>query len=336
MQIDNRWEYSLETEALRVLHTAHQIAVGFYKVNNFIVLPYDPDYKDQSIVTFPDLAYYKIPRFWEKVRRVDIRNIPVKAPQDLVDDVEKLLAEVVLPEPHYKNIQKVWAMAQGEILAQIAKILPDKKGDIKSITIYPTLFGTNTSFNRPAKFPADAYLYLRHDQEIHAIVEAILTFLTRQEFYDKLDGVWSESEAIVDWLVAFSSIAKVLGKYEKASGYMPTLSQIRYKQRANLTQKSKEFYRKLGVNYQVKDFKLENFSDLTAREKDLLALMIKKGSSLTTVDEVAEILFKENEDAFSLQAIAKQIQRLRDKLEANGVSGSFIQTKRGQGYLLVN
>ena len=103
-----------------------------------------------------------------------------------------------------------------------------------------------------------------------------------------------------------------------------------------MTQKSKEFYRKLGVNYQVKDFKLENFSDLTAREKDLLALMIKKGSSLTTVDEVAEILFKENEDAFSLQAIAKQIQRLRDKLEANGVSGSFIQTKRGQGYLLVN
>ncbi|EKD62494.1 MAG: hypothetical protein ACD_52C00144G0002 [uncultured bacterium] len=64
--------------------------------------------------------------------------------------------------------------------------------------------------------------------------------------------------------------------------------------------------------------------------------MINKRNQLITVDEVANILFKDDENAFSLQAIAKAIQRLRDKLEENGVSGSFIQTRRGQGYILVN
>ena len=49
------WEYSIKTEAERLLHCAHQMAVGFYRVNNFIVLPYTPKIGGAHIVTFPDL-----------------------------------------------------------------------------------------------------------------------------------------------------------------------------------------------------------------------------------------------------------------------------------------
>lgn len=59
-------------------------------------------------------------------------------------------------------------------------------------------------------------------------------------------------------------------------------------------------------------------------------MMIEKSNTIVTIDELADLLFA-NDEEFSLAAIAKTIQRLRDKLEQNGVSASFIQTLRGQG-----
>ena len=223
--------------------------------------------------------------------------------------------------------------------------MPAKRGAVKTITIYPTLFGTNTSFNRPSTFPVDLYLYLREDQGIHAITEAILTSLTRSDVYDKLDGTWQESEILVDWLTIFSPLSQVLQKYEPKPNFLPTMKQVRFKQRGELLQKSKEFYQKLGLDPTANVFSLKRetptifgkqVEDFTIREKEIFVLMINKRNQLITVDEVANILFKDDENAFSLQAIAKAIQRLRDKLEENGVSGSFIQTRRGQGYILVN
>jgi len=80
----------------------------------------------------------------------------------------------------------------------------------------------------------------------------------------------------------------------------------------------------------------KQIENLAPRDKEILRLLVSKSPNIVTVDEIADILFAANQNAFSLFAIAKFIQRLRDKLEENGVSGSFIQTERGKGYLLVN
>jgi len=339
------WEYSLKTEAERLLHTAHQIAVGFYKVNNFVVLPYGPDYKNNSIITFPNLPYHKISRFWEKVKKVNVDQIPVVSPNGLVEETIKLLKEASLKEPDINEARKIWGKAQNELIDKIYEVIPSKKNAISGIVIYPTKFGTNTSFNRPYKYPASIQMYLREGENIYTIAEAILTSLTRHDVYERLGGVWQESELLVDWLVEFSSIAEILKKYDPKGFHHATIKYTRIKQRAGLTQKSKEFYKSLGISYMERVFDLKNdelviqgssLANLSNREKEILTLMIRRGSKLTTIDELAEILFKGDEDTFSLQAIAKTIQRLRDKLESNGISGSFIQTKRGEGYLLVN
>ena len=65
------WKYSEKTEAERLVLTAHQISVGFYKNNNFIVLPYNPSIDKAHIVTFPDLKYTNITRFWEQSKKVE-------------------------------------------------------------------------------------------------------------------------------------------------------------------------------------------------------------------------------------------------------------------------
>ena len=65
----------------------------------------------------------------------------------------------------------------------------------------------------------------------------------------------------------------------------------------------------------------------------MLVTLIEKQGEIVTYDEISEILFK-TEEEYSLYAISKTIQRLRDKLEKNGISGNLIQTLRKKGYLL--
>ncbi len=343
MKVKTVWKYSQKTEALRLLHAAHQIAVGFYKVNNFIVLPNNTKDNSANIVTFPFLAYNKIPRFWKKVSFIDIGNLPVKVTPDLVQETSTLLQLENIPKPKYLHTQKLWAKAESEVISEIYKIMPVYSNKIKKITIYPTAFGTGSSFNFVTK-DGEIVLYLREDKGIATITEAIITSLTRADIYKDLDGIWQESEIITDWLITKTSINNVLKKYDKQYSYLPTIKGVRVKQRAKLLAESEEFYKSLGLFSNKKMFSLNGLTpeinkrpveNLSATEKVILRLLIQKAGGIISFDELGNELFKDEGD-FSLYAITKSIERLRNKLEANGVSGSYIQTLRGKGYLLKN
>jgi len=337
------WEYSARTEAERLIHVAHSIANGFFKTNNFIVLPYGPILTNSSIVSFPDLPYQKIPRFWKLVKTVKVDNLPLKIDSQLVLGVEKLVVENKLDNASFAKTKILWEKVEVELLNEISKVIPSKKDLIKKIVIHPTVFGTNCSFNW-INDVGEIYLYLRQDQGIHAIVEAIVTSLTRKDVYEKLNGVWAESEIITDYLVTETSIAKIIQKYEKVEAYLPTLRGIRGKEQVKLMQESEAFYKKLGIPSFEKPFSVNNLvphvfdkplENLTDTEKRLVVTLIKNENEITDFDTIGGTIFKSDDD-FSLYAISKTVQRLRDKFESNGISGSYIQTLRGKGYLLKN
>lgn len=336
-----KWEYSDETEAERLLQCAHQMAVGFYRANNFIVLP-SPKKADSKIVSFPFLNYNSIPRFWDIVKRLAIANLPVKVDKSLVRQVQELLKATNLPKNDYSGLSLKWAKIETAVLEEIYKIIPSKKGSVKRITIYPTSFGTGASFNRIGK-NGQVFIYLRMDQGVGSIIESVLTSLTREDVYQKLNGMWQESEIIVDWLVTESSLSRFLDAEDKAA-FLPTMKGIRGKQQAKLMEESDNFYRKLGLPVNQKVFGLNGLTpeankkpleNLSATEKVILRLLIQKAGGVVTFDEFGNELFS-NESDYSLYAISKNIERLRNKLEANGISGSYIQTLRGKGYLLKN
>lgn len=337
------WESSEKTEAERLVLTAHQISIGFYKNNNFIVLPYNPSIDKAHIVTFPDLKYTKIARFWEQSKKVDINNRLIADNQYLVSSVLSIIQEAKLKKINFESIKKLWTKVQNQVLSEIYKVLPSKKNVIKKIIIFPTAFGTNCSFSWIDQ-KGLILIYLREDQGIHAITEAIITSLTRVDVYKKLEGLWQESEIITDFLITETSIAKVLQKYEKAEMYIPTLKGVRIKEQAKLLAESDEFYKKLGIPSFEKPFSYNGLvpelfgkpvENLTETEKKVLLSLIRNSNVVTEVDDIGGVMFK-SEDDFSLYAISKTIQRLRDKLEANGISGSYIQTLRGKGYVLKN
>jgi hypothetical protein len=345
MIIRTFWEYSIETETLRILHTAHQIAVGFYRVNNFQVIKPTRNIKPNSqAVLFPDLNYIIIPRFWEKVKRINVKTTPMKVNPKLFENTMQFLSDKSLIEPNFLKAKDLWEKHSAEILNDIFVIIPDKKHVIKSIKIFPTSYGTTSSFSFTPTGKGEMFIYLRQDQGIYAITEAILTCLTKKDVYEELSGEWSESELLVDWLLLKSPISKVLERYEPETNFVSTLRAIRAKQNARLIKESDDFYNKLGLHINKSFFNIKGKSpiinqraaeNLTQAESLILKLLIEKANSVVKTDDIANLMFKA-EDDFSLYAISKQIERLRNKLEANGVSGSYIQTLRGQGYLLKN
>ena len=340
------WENSARTEAERLLHCAKNIAVGFYRINNFIVLPFTPKVSAANLVTFPNLEYNSIPRFWEKVKKIDTYDFPLIIDKKLVDQTIKLIEKANLPKPNFEKTKASWEKAQKGVLNEIYKVMPSKKGIIKEIIIYSTSFGTGGSFNLFNQRTKDGkfIMYLREDKGIHEIAEAIITSLTRLDVYSKLEGLWQESELLADWLVAESSIATVLQKYEKPDSYIGTIKGVRTKQQAKLLKQSEEFYKKLGVPGFDKPFSLNGLNpeinkkpleNLNINERLILKKLIESSNSIVTFDDIADKLFKGDEN-FSLYAISKTIKRIRTKLEKNGISGSYIQTLRGKGYLLKN
>ena len=335
------WLYSTETEAERVIHASRQIVNGFFKINNFLVLPQAPLKSSANIVIFPKLNYKKIRRFWSRAAQIDIYKEPIVIEPRLKESVVELLEEVGIEKPKYQKVKSLWQQAETQVIKSIYQVLPDKKDSIKKITIKPSCFDTTCSFSRMSK-NGEITIYLRQDQGIHTITEAIITSITRNDIYDKLEGTWNESEIITDYLVTQTAISKVLMKFESQKEYTPTLKGVRAKDVGHLSSVSEEYLKELEIpsfsnpfslNGLVPEINKKPIENLSLKERMMMYTLIKNKNSIVTFDQIADILFNTYEK-YSLFAISKAMQRLRDKIEQNEISGSFIQTVRGKGYLL--
>lgn len=337
-----QWLYSPESETSRILHTAQGIATGFYLVNGFVVVP--DTYKGDitELVVFPKLNYMSVPKFWEQVRRIDINNIPVIPPEELFINTNNLVLAHGLHEPEYADLQKTWAQAEDSVLEEIAYLLPGLKHSIENIYIYPTKYGTLASFNRPTDFPSDIHIHLREDADLYALVSAILISITRSKVETEYKGLWSESQMIVDWLIGETPLNSVLKEFQPKRKIPPYLVTLREFSDKSAITESEKFYKELGVRRTDSTFEIKSekaFVDnqeirgLTPKEFQLLQLLISHKGEIVTINNIADVLFHHDSD-FSLYAISKNIERLRKKLEFNGVTGSYIRTVRGEGYLL--
>lgn len=329
MKIATRWEYSLDHEAQRLIHATRQIAVGFYKTNGFYPVPYGTKPAHDISVLLPDLNYLSIPRFWEKAAKVPIEQMHMIDQPELTASLKKLLVATP-PEPDFAKIKSHWAKIAPGFFEQVYKILPQKRGLVKELFIWPTNFGTSCSFSGIEFTPRKIYIWLRADQGVENIGWAILSALTRQDLIDHLGGLWQESQILVDWLMNETMLSKFF-THPRKSMYI-----LRSKQNASHLETSTKFLTKIGApNIDSSTIKNIDTASFTSREKKLLDLLTAKSPQIVTFDEINELLTN-NYEQFSLYAISKSIQRLRDRLEKSGISGSFIQTKRGEGYLLVS
>ncbi len=338
------WEYSLDSETNRLLGLLRQISSGFYRINGFHPIPLAQKLNSDSTVPIPDLPYLTIPNFWKKVNQINTDEKLQLTQPEFFSQVRNLLSNYGLPQANYQKVLEAWQSAENDVMTEIIRILPTKKDYISQIVIHPTVFGTTSSFNQIIKKSEILTIYLRHDQGIFAITESILTSLIVNDIYNDFQGLWQEAEMLTDWLVTQSSIVNILNKYSNSDSFKPTMLLVRNEQINQFKKESSAFYTKLGLHVPDNHFSIKGnniyyagkkLHNLNPKEIKIFESLIANKHDALHYDILGEIIYGKEID-WSLYSLSKTIERLRRKLEKNGISGSYIQTVRGFGFLLRN
>ena len=98
---------------------------------------------------------------------------------------------------------------------------------------------------------------------------------------------------------------------------------------------SMEIYEYNGLRYNLSTSEMEyegNKSDLTKNESRILYTLIKNKGKIVSRSELMKYLWQ-NDEFVDDNTLTVNVNRLRKKLEEIGAKG-YLQTKRGQGYIL--
>lgn len=324
------WNYSLQTEAERILPAAHHIRTRFYQKKHFFVLPHIVE-KNSKVICFPNLDYLSIPNFWERVA-VRENCLQINSP-DLVSSLVDLLPE---PRLNYTGLKKAWESVAGHLFPRLTTLLPGYFDGIDTLEIRPTQYGS-VAASLSAWLPEERNLivYIRLDCDISHIVEAM--------FIDRLDKVkdvhsfnWEEKEAIMDFLLMHTPLKELFPHYS------PTLAALKDTQQGKLMEQSKAYLQELGFGTEQVFTQKGNEVELLGKnfplvnsEKKLMNLLLVKRGTVVSYDDIAEVLWeKDADEKFSLYAISKTVERLRTRVKSAGVFPDIIQTVRGTGYIL--
>lgn len=329
------WDWSLASEAERVIDTAQSISNGFFHLHHFYPLPWQPNnsYLHQGVY-LPAIAYKTLPEFWHKSLSYDNKNM--RFPPLLTNLHQAIIDQLTLihlSSPDFSTLQTEWDQIAPRFFS-LVKTLAPYTPVIKSLTIHPTYFGTASSFN----WGDQIVVYLRIDQPITTLAECILTALTRPYLSKTRSASWEESEFLVDYLLQETELAKLF-----STPHHGTLAHLRANIPTRIIKESTQFLSQIGApNSTENSFTLKNsvphFGDtpltcLTSRESLVMNKLIDNSPTPVTYDELSDILFP-NPDKFSLAALTKSIERLRAKLNDMGISRHYISTASGVGYYL--
>lgn len=342
-KITTNWEFNLKMETLRVLETSYLTVTNSYKEKGFYVVPLELDSsirRDYSEILLPHLPYQNIPRYWQKVARINYAPFPIKPPNELVEQTQNLLENTFLAEPFGCEEKEVlWDRMTHEVSKFLHNMLPVEK-EIREIIIYHTRIGSKVTFNRSKENPYVVKMYLRKDAGIYYMLYGLITSITRHEVLNKLFGTWEGSQLLSDWILEYSALNDILVRHRIKTE--PLLRSLKSKQKAHLELKSAEYLAQLGLTYADTTYKIDSdaiyinskkMKNLSPSNIFLLKLLIQHRGSVLDFENIGKSVFPNGED-FSLYALSKQVQRLRNKLEQNGLPSNLIITKRGKGLML--
>lgn len=314
-----------------------QIASGFYQDKRFLVLPRLIK-KNSKTIFFPDLPYSK--EFWKEVGKFgqndDVFFFPKTVP-------------LVLNALENDKFKTNWAGLSEwkEKEPEFTKILKDLLTDfdfssINSVSVLVTPFGSVGSlfFEKKGK-KYDFYLTVREDFGPVQVAETFLTqivWLTNHSL--KIEN-WFQVESVVDFLMSKTKLAHLFKE-----NYVPTISKTP-EISENLVLESENYLTHLGFpvkpsltikenNIFINGNKINNL--FTPTEERILKALIENKGRILSYEKIGNLFWGEDAslEKFSLQSIAKIMEKIRAKIKDLGVNSEVVFTIKGKGYVLYN
>lgn len=322
------------TEAERIIHTAKQVWVGFYEKKGFVVLP-ELGVENSGVIVLPNIGLEKIGKVSELLRRTKL-NFPIKTNKEFFTEVVNKLETDGVGELILSRIQEEWKKVEGEFWRVSKVLVPEWAGKLDGLEVRVTEYGSISSYKFLNELDHKLIVYLRKDAGVSHLAEAILTGLV-YPCVNTMGLTWEEGEAIVDFTLKNTVLSKVLGIY------VPTLTSLRSAKSKEILEKSKKYLVSLGVRLEtslkIVNNRIELYGEsiekeLTGKQTKLLKGLLESDKNLLTFDEVGIILWGDDENKYSLWALNKFIERLRNKLVGLGMSPYNLRTLRGKGCCL--
>lgn len=328
-----KWSFEKEDQISYYIQQAKRVQNGFFQRIRAVVLPrLHPDgwY-------LPDYDLFENKEFVDKIKKVDDEIFSAEDKR-LIEIIEDKF-DLYVTENEAANERQKFEEQQGEFFALCEEFFPIYK-NISSITIIPTKFGTGSSFYVIKE--DDSYSFILTFRLDKGYVFAFRSFLSRLadlsiQVDDEKPNDWRLLMGIADF-IAFDTVFKKF--FENTNLNRTILFMDDYK--GELLEESAQYFAKMGYPLRS-SFDYDNETilfngkpvvGLTNKEIDVMKLLIDHKSKIVSFDEVGDVYWGDDPDKFSLEAIAKVIEKLRNNLEKNGINESFIRTVRKRGYLL--
>lgn len=329
--------HSPELEARRILFVAGSLARGWYQKHNFLILPELAPRAPSSQVVLPNLDYSTTPRFWESVAKLKLVT-PQLAPAPLLAATKSLCKPLYKPSlytSHLSELEKSYNQVKDNFWNNLFTLFPNYTSRVKDITVISSQYGSSSSFNLAKNPNSSITIYLRSDAKIDKLLWSILASLFRSKMQDEQKYSWEEIEAVIDWLMSESILATKLPHPH------PTLTNLRANQLSQYRQSSETYLSNLGISGVLRLEKHGSsyvygdtiITNLTTKQQILLDLLLAKRGLTVIYEEIASALWP-NSDDWSLYALSKEIQRLREVIKNSGINTPLILAHRKIGYSL--
>lgn len=324
-----------DTEADRIIYTSRCIADGFYKDKGFLVLPEAQGLINPNIVILPQLNYWNYPDYWKYVSDLAL-SIPTNPPAPLKQFIltqlknhkTRDLDEVA------KRFKDQWKVKESLFWKEFNSIFLGEKMGLKSVEVRITNFGTISSFNDYDPQIGKFSCYIRKDRGISELPSMIILSVLKNKYSDTLS--WDERMAIKEFLMTNTKLAKIFPAhkpvYPNLNKYDPKLKNISTK----YLKKLKVIYKHKPINIVENEIYIKGSKTktiFTKKDKRILK-ELTNSNSVVSFDSIADLIWKGDDQNYSLWAINKAMQRLRNKLAKEGLPKDCLKTIRKQGYLL--
>jgi len=308
MKITFSYNKKIQSEYLEKVKKV--VKEGFYTELNFYILPELPEkFRDRVIF---------LPRYKNKTESIDIiksNELKYKI------KIEKLINQLD------KNKEKI----EKFLYSTFSKINKNFK-----IQIYPVFFGSVGRYEIGKNL---IYIFPRFDrtlpQTIKLVVTALVHYSNKKIFTSKNDlnllrnKPWFEKQNLSKKIASSDKFIKLFGKCEDINDI------LKFKTCARYISDHKKYLKDLKIKSKEKINGNSYFKNLTTKETKLLKALINNKNKIIDYDLISDILWGEKStEKFSLYAISKTIERIKNKLYQNGQIANLIHCQRGKGYAL--
>ncbi len=317
------------TEARNLLFIAHSIASGVFQDEGFLLSIEDSSRISQNsvLLTKKQATYLKESFDWKHVLKANqIRNWPELELKRFIPAYEKLIDYSVTSRNELIHEFKAVVPELSNIIATF-----QNASSLKSICIIFTSIGTISCFNNQNE-QGVLWIYLREDanldQLIYCYVNGVLGV-------DTGEGDWHVAQEIMKFILQSPTFQKVLNKKRL------TYDSIRsYETSARDRRASNAHFAYLGFpveNALSREGAIAKVNNkpllLSKSERALLFCLMDHKEETVTFDDLASAVW--GDVFFSLEALAKIVERIRIKVKKIGVEKNIILTVRKIGYCLV-